>query len=62
MLSCDCGFEARAADGDDLVAAIRRHALEAHGMVLSPQEALMLASKADSTPRESASRPDEEET
>lgn len=61
VLVCECGFEARAADEEDLAAQIRRHALEAHGMTLSPQEALLLASQADSTPRASIRRQGEEE-
>jgi len=42
-LHCHCGFEARAEDEDRLVAAVRRHAFEAHGMALSRDEALVLA-------------------
>lgn len=47
MLSCHCGFEARAEDGDALVAEVRRHALEAHGMALTDDEALLLAFRAE---------------
>jgi len=47
VLHCDCGFEARAADEDGLVAEVQRHAREAHGMVLSHDEALLLAFRAD---------------
>lgn len=47
MLQCDCGFEACAADEDGLVAAVRRHALEAHGMALTHDEALLLAFRAE---------------
>jgi hypothetical protein len=47
VLHCDCGFEARAADEDGLVAEIQRHAREAHGMALSPDEALLLAFRAE---------------
>jgi hypothetical protein len=46
-LQCDCGFEARADDEDDLVEAVRRHALEAHQMALSREEALLLAFRAE---------------
>ena len=46
MLTCDCGFEARAEREDDLVAEIRRHAREAHGMTLSCDDALVLAFRA----------------
>ena len=47
VLLCHCGFEARAADQDGLVAEVRRHAREAHGMALSTGEALLLASRAE---------------
>ena len=50
VLQCDCGFEARAEDEVELVAAIRRHAREAHGMTLSHAEASLLASRADLGP------------
>jgi hypothetical protein len=42
VLHCECGFEARAADEDGLVANVRRHAREAHSMALSREEALLL--------------------
>lgn len=47
MIHCDCGFEARAEHEDDLVAEVRRHAREAHGMALSHDEALLLAFRAE---------------
>jgi hypothetical protein len=46
VLHCDCGFEAHAATEDALVAEVRRHAWNAHGMALSPDEALLLAFRA----------------
>ena len=46
MLHCHCGFEARAAGEDDLVAEVQRHAWEAHGMALTDEEALLLAFRA----------------
>ena len=46
VLECDCGFEASAEDEDGLVAEIRRHAREEHGMTLSLREALLIASRA----------------
>ena len=68
MIHCDCGFEARAADEEGLVAEVRRHAWEAHGMALSHDEALVLAFRAEldepappTTPRETTARTDEEE-
>ena len=47
VLHCHCGFGARAEDEDGLVAAVRRHAREAHGMALSHEEALLLAFRAE---------------
>ena len=47
VLKCDCGFEARAADEEALVAEVQRHAREAHGMALSHDEALLLAFRAE---------------
>lgn len=46
VLQCDCGFEARAEDEADLLAQIQRHAVEAHGMALSSEQALLLAFRA----------------
>ena len=42
VLTCECGFDARAADEEGLVEAVRRHAAEAHCMPLSHDEALLL--------------------
>ena len=47
VLLCHCGFEARAEHEDGLVAEIQRHALEAHGMALSRNQALLLAFRAE---------------
>jgi hypothetical protein len=47
VLQCECGFEARAEHEDGLVAEVQRHAWEAHGMALSPDQALLLASSAE---------------
>ena len=47
VLQCDCGFEARAEDEGELVEEVRRHAREAHAMALSPDEALLLAFRAE---------------
>jgi hypothetical protein len=41
-LTCDCGFIAQARDGVGLATEVRRHAWEAHGMLLSHNEALVL--------------------
>jgi Protein of unknown function (DUF1059) len=46
VLQCDCGFEARAEDESDLIAQVQRHAVEAHGMALSSEQALLLAFRA----------------
>ena len=45
-ITCDCGFEAQAVDEAGLVAEIRRHASDAHGMELSDDEARALAFRA----------------
>ena len=47
VLHCDCGFEVRGAGEARLVAEVRRHAWEAHGMALSQDEALLLAFRAE---------------
>jgi hypothetical protein len=47
VLRCECGFEARASDEEGLVAEVRRHAVEAHGMELSRDDALLLAFRAE---------------
>jgi hypothetical protein len=41
-LTCDCGFIARAPEDVGLATEVLRHALEAHGMPLSHDEALVL--------------------
>lgn len=47
MLRCDCGFEARAASEQVLVAEVQRHASEAHAMALTHDEALLLTFRAE---------------
>ena len=47
VLRCDCGFEARAEREEGLAIEVRRHAWEAHGMALAPDEARSLASRAE---------------
>jgi hypothetical protein len=47
VLTCECGFDARAADEEGLVAAVMRHAAEAHCMPLSHDEALLLVFHAE---------------
>ena len=46
VLDCECGFEASAESEDELVAEIRRHARDEHGMTLSLREAMEVASRA----------------
>lgn len=60
MLSCECGFEARAADEEGLVVEVQRHASDAHGMPLSRDDALLLVTRAG-TPHNTESPPDQEE-
>jgi predicted small metal-binding protein len=49
-LSCDCGYEVRADDDDAFVEAIRRHALEAHGIDFPVELALDVAARAELVP------------
>jgi hypothetical protein len=67
VLHCDCGFEARAANEEGLVAEVQRHAGVAHGMALSHDEALLLTFRAElnsealtTTPRDRTTRTEEE--
>jgi predicted small metal-binding protein len=66
VITCECGFEARAADEEGLVAEVRRHAAEAHCMPLSHEEALVLVFHAElaaqpTTARETTDPPEDEE-
>ena len=47
VLHCHCGFEARAENESGLVAEVKRHARQAHGMALTDDEALLLAFRAE---------------
>ena len=47
VITCECGFDARAADEEGLLAAVRRHAAEAHCMPLSHNDALLLVFHAE---------------
>jgi predicted small metal-binding protein len=49
-LTCDCGYEVRADDDDAFVEAIRRHALEAHGIDFPVELALDVAARAELVP------------
>ncbi len=62
MLHCDCGFEARAADEDEFVVEVQRHASEAHGMTLSHDEALLLAFRAELDEKAPLAAPHEKTT
>jgi hypothetical protein len=55
---CECGFDARAADEETLVAEVRRHAWEAHRMALTSHEALLLAFRAELNADPSTAIPD----
>lgn len=47
VLRCECGYEAVAADDARLVEDIRRHALEAHGIAFSVEEALLVVLRSE---------------
>ena len=47
VLRCDCGFEVRAREDNTLVQRVREHALSAHGMQLSVEQALELAARSE---------------
>jgi len=66
VITCECGFEARAAEEEGLVAEVRRHAAETHGMPLSHEDALLLVFRAGlaaqpTAPCETTDRPEVEE-
>jgi hypothetical protein len=43
VLRCDCGYEVSADSDEELVADVRRHALAAHGMEFTAEDALLVA-------------------
>lgn len=43
VINCDCGFIVRGETDDDLVVAAQGHAREVHGMDLTEDQALSLA-------------------
>jgi hypothetical protein len=43
VLRCECGYEVSADTDEKLVVGIRRHALDAHGMELTAEDALLVA-------------------
>jgi predicted small metal-binding protein len=42
LLRCDCGFEVRADDEQELVAAVQSHAWTRHAMTLTREQVLVL--------------------
>ena len=46
VLRCDCGYEVSADTDEELVVGVRRHALEAHGMEFTAEDALLVAFRA----------------
>jgi predicted small metal-binding protein len=51
---CECGFEADGRGLDELIAQIRQHAWDSHGMALAEEDAMRLALTA---PDQSPARP-----
>lgn len=43
VLRCDCGYEVSANTDEELVVGVRRHALDAHGMKFTAEDALLVA-------------------
>jgi hypothetical protein len=43
VLRCDCGYEVSADSDEELVADVRRHALDAHDMEFTAEDALLVA-------------------
>lgn len=61
---CDCGYRLRARGEEEQVAEVRRHALEAHGIGFSAEEALAVLLRAELEPNGESwppSRKEEEE-
>jgi predicted small metal-binding protein len=50
LLRCDCGFEVRADNDDDLVALAQAHARDVLDMELSAEQVLRLAARAEPQP------------
>ncbi|MDP1794908.1 MAG: DUF1059 domain-containing protein [Acidimicrobiales bacterium] len=47
VISCECGFVVRGSDDDELVENAQAHAKEVHGMDLTAEQALSLATPGD---------------
>ena len=43
VIRCPCGFVVRAESDNALVAKAQEHAMQAHGMELTPEEAMSMA-------------------
>lgn len=43
VVQCECGFVVRGDSDDQIVPAVQRHAAEAHGLDLSPEQVLAMA-------------------
>jgi hypothetical protein len=43
VLRCDCGYEVSAETDEELVVGVRGHALDAHGMEFTTEDALLVA-------------------
>jgi hypothetical protein len=43
VLRCDCGYEVSADTDEELVVGVRQHALDAHGMEFTAEDALLVA-------------------
>ena len=50
MFTSDCGYELEARSEEEQVAEIRRHALEAHGIAFSAEEALAVLVRSELAP------------
>lgn len=47
---CDCGYRLKARREEEQVAEVRRHALQAHGIAFSAEEALAVLLRAELEP------------
>jgi predicted small metal-binding protein len=55
-LRCECGYEVTATDEEELVAVIRRHARDAHGIAFSVEDALLVVRRSELESRVSTER------
>jgi predicted small metal-binding protein len=46
VIRCDCGYVARGDNDDELVQVAQRHARDAHGIELTPEQVLSMAEPA----------------